>query len=97
MKNIVKMCLITLILLFSKNAFADSEQTYIKAEADNKTGIVTVSASSEKNSMVGIYILNPGVESLDEMTPDNAYEFINYAKQGYTDQNGELNFSYKLL
>lgn len=97
MKNIVKMCLITLILLFSKNAFADSEQTYIKAEADNKTGIVTVSASSEKNSMVGIYILNPGVESLDDMTPDNAYEFINYAKQGYTDQNGELNFSYKLL
>lgn len=85
-----------LMLFCFENVLADGE-AQISAAADNKTGIVTISGTSDKNSIAGIYVLNPGIESLDKMTPENAGEFINYAKQVYTNSDGSFSFSYKLL
>ena len=85
-----------LMLFCFENVLADGG-AQISAAADNKTGIVTISGTSDKNSIAGIYVLNPGIESLDKMTPENAGEFINYAKQVYTNSDGSFSFSYKLL
>lgn len=98
MKNIVKVCLICVLMciLYTTVAFAD---TYVNTAVDNKSGIITVSGklNDDINAPAGIYILQDGVESFDGITPETAGEYINHIEQIVTDENGEFEFTYKLI